>query len=294
MKIYRWMKFRDVMRAVLSAQGVDFALNQQTSAQERQAAHAINAAIEVAWRFHPWSCAVWVAKDLQTLANDAVQPFYEAGFSVLQSYEEDPLTEWQSTGDDTQGKLRISMEYGGEIVHPDDALATPWYLVRQACPQFGVDARSAATAYEQGECVYDASTGEAWRAVLAHTNVALPTAWKEWELGIEYAGGAATKIRRGGVLFVQKAGAVTTARINEPGYGADWLDSWEYTVHSWAPQRVPDFLLRSVVSGARVYMETPDLAAMEQAMRAGLEDAKVDEVRTRKQGLRNAGRNPGF
>jgi hypothetical protein len=79
----------------------------------------------------------------------------------------------------------------------------------------------------------------------------------------------------------------TAADNNDPAAGTDWQANWLASLHEWAPQRVPEFLLQALLHGASAWLERwtgPVTATMlDDAMRDWLESAVLDINQTQKQ-----------
>lgn len=270
-----WHKFEDLIREVAATQGFDYDAGQvENPGTVRKYAQALGAAVEIAWKFHAWPGCCWVM-------NAAVYDpslLCEKGYDVLALYSEEPLTAWNAGREPKTIPLR---ETSGRYLIQGDALTTPYYLIRTAPPRFGTAARSTSTAYEAGALIYDSATGEAWRCVTAHTDVAPATAWEEWADGGTYSAASGTRIRRNGVLWDCSSNHDSISATNEPGFGSAFWDVWSATVEKWAPQRLPHFLLQAVLHGARAWLhETPPLprSALEKQMEGWLA-SEVDDLK---------------
>lgn len=271
-----WHKWQDVMRELAATQGLDLDLNQIEAPTARRYAQAINAATEVAWKFHAWPGCCWVWEAANYHPANKLEP----GFDVLALYEEDPIAAWVAGTDPKRRNVRETQ--GRYVSAGATAPTTPYYLIRTAPPRFGTAARDTATAYEAGQLIYDSSTGEAWRCVRAHTNQALPASWEEWAAtpAFNYTAASTARIRRAGVLWDCSVDHDDLEAGTEPGYGANWTDFWSGTPHYWAPQRIPGFLLHAIIHGARSWLhESPPLprSAMEKQMEGWLA-AEVNDL----------------
>lgn len=284
----RWLKFRTVLEEVAATQNLDVALGQLDSAVvQRRLAQAINMSVEVAWKYHVWPEAAWICY----LTGTAIlADFFAAGHSVLQVYTENPLTKWEagSAAVPLQApKVARWREYGGTVRRQADDPV--WVLVRIPSPQFGVEARSTTTAYEQGEVIYDAATGECWACQKAHTNQAIPAEWSYWDADTEHA--TNDLVWHGGWLFKRNSAGGDPA---EPHIDPEWPTRWFSTTEKWCPVRLPHYLLPAVLAGARAWLDSPDTEAMERAMQGALSAQVQDRVYTRKQATPMTPAGPGF
>ncbi len=283
----RWLKFRTVLEEVAVTQNLDPTLGQLDSAVvQRRLAQAINMAVEVAWKYHLWPEAAWLV-DAVTTPNWAA--YFEQGSAVVASFKENPIEAWRAGRDP---KRRNWREGPGANTTPDDSAAVVYHLVRMAPPGFGVDARDNAAAYEKGEMIYDAATGECWRAQQAHTGQAPAAAWAHWVQG-EEVGEINFPVWHNGWLY-QSNYASENLPEEEPLAGANWFAAWDYDDEFWTPQRLPHYLLPAVLAGARAWLDSPDTEAMERAMQGALSTQVQDRVYTRKQATPMMPAGPGF
>ncbi len=274
----RWLPWSELLAEAGILRSLDASLNQIEGPEARRIAQAVNMAVDFAWKFHPWECACWFMRDLTGHAEDpAGTPLLENGYSLLQTYAEDPLAAWDAGRDPRTFAFRTGS--GRDRLYGDEA--TPFYLIRTAAPRFGGEDRSTSTAYKTGALIYDSATGECWRAVVGHTNTAVPATWEDWLLAAPMENGDLR--RRNGVLYEKAGGAEDASEATEPGFGADWAVSWEDTVHTWTPMRLPHFLLPAVLAGARSWMDSPNTGAMQEAMTPALETEVSDFTITRRQ-----------
>ncbi len=274
----RWIKFKEVLESVAATQNLDVSLGQLDSlVVQRRLVQAVNMAVDFAWKYHVWPDAAW----LNYLTGSArLSDTFAAGSSVLQVYTENPRSKWEagSALSPTQPpKIARWHEYGGTVRRQTDDPV--WLLVRIPAPQFSVEARSTSTAYEQGEVVYDPSTGECWVCQKAHTNEAIPSSWSYWDADTSYSSNAL--VWHGGWLFKRNG---TAGDDLEPHIDTDWATLWQNTTEEWCPVRLPHYLLRAVLAGARAWLDSPDSEAMERAMEAALHTEIHDRVYTRQQG----------
>jgi hypothetical protein len=265
-----WVKFTDLMKDVAATQNLDFDLGQILAPQRRRICEALNAATAYAWRFSLWPESV------------------ERGFDVLEAYTEDPTEAWEEGTDakvlpmrEAQGRIYVQGTTDGS--YDGEAL---FYAVRLAPPRWGADERSAATAYQPGDCIYDPATGEGWRCHRAHTNQSVSSTWDHWRSGVAYT----TETRlRGGVLFGCSQGHTASAD-NEPAFGVEWADNWpSSSIKYWSPQRLPEYLRTAVIMGARAWMESGVAAVMQEAMEDELLHLQQQMMVLRRQGLRQGG-----
>lgn len=289
----RWLKFREVLHAVAATQNLDVELGQLDSAVvQRRLVQAVNMAVDFAWKFHLWPEAAWL---FAAGEQDDARTVFPLGFQVVGSFAEDPLARWQggsSTLPAQAPALQRWREHGGRVVFETGRVVDTAFLqVRIPPPEFGVEARSASTAYGEGELVYDAATGECWRCQKAHTNAAPPAAWTYWSPETAYAADA--RVWRGGWLFKSK-GTYAPADYAEPAGGTGWAGKWNHTTEEWCPVRLPQYLLRAVLAGARAWLDSPDTEAMERAMEGALSTEIHDRVYTRKQGTATKPAGPRF
>lgn len=283
----RWLKFKEVLDQVAVTQNLDPTLKQiEGAGTQIRLAQAINMAVEVAWKYHLWPEAVWLV-DVVTTPDWAAH--FEQGCAVVASFKENPIEAWRAG---REPKRRNWREGAGTITTPNDSAAVVYHLVRTAPPEFGVDARDNAKAYEMGAVIYDAATGECWRAQQAHTGQAPAASWRHWEHG-EETGGANVAVWHNGWLY-QSMGAMEMLPEQEPVAGADWYSVWDYDDEFWTPQRLPQYLLPAVLAGARAWLDSPDTEAMERAMLGALSAQVHDRVYTRKQGAPMTPAGPGF
>lgn len=265
----RWLNWKELLEEAGILRNLDADLNQIERPELRRIAQAVNLAVDYAWKFHPWACACWIMRQLDNGADTPV-PLLENNFGVLRCYAEDPLAAWDAERNATI--LPVRLNQGTVTARPGSATET-WYAIRTAAPRFGGETRDNARQYRPGELVYDATTGECWRAVFTHTGTALPS-WSEWQAGeaIESSG---TLRRRNGVLYSSAAG-MDTGSTNEPGYGSGWEAVWSAIPRNWTPMRLPYFLLPAVLAGARSWMESTSSGAMQEAMIPALETEVSD------------------
>lgn len=273
----RWLKFRDVLHEVAATQNLDVAEGQLDSAVvQRRLAQAVNMAVDFVWKFHLWPEAAWLYYQTGSADMSLVFP---PGFSVVQVYAEDPLAKWEAGSAPVASlpaKLARWREFGGTVRRQSDDPV--WMVVRIPAPEFGVDARTTTTAYVPGDKVYDAATGECWVCQKGHTNEALPSSWAYWKAGKSYSENDLAW--HGGWLF-KRNGA---AGDYEPHYDENWPTTWSYSTVYWRPVRLPGYLLRAVLAGARAWLESPDTEAMERAMQGALGTEIHDFTYTRQQG----------
>lgn len=282
-----WHTWQDIMREVAASQNYDLDLNQVEAPVARKYAQAVNAAVDIAWKFHTWPDTCFVLNDMSVgggAGNDDI-PLLEHGYNLLALYNEDPLLAWDAGTDPERVQVR---EMPNGVARPTALPDTPFYLVRLAAPRFGTAARSVSTEYQRGDLAYDATTGEAWRCHRKHTNQAFVT-WRDFALDDYYATGDYT--RRNGVLFLSDTDSVA-ATDNEPCYATLWQDKWPGAPYYWAPQRLPSYLLQAVIHGARVWLnESPPLprSAMERQMEGWLAAEVDDLMNTRRQRFATGG-----
>jgi len=270
----RWIKWSELLQEAGVLLNLDAEQNQIEPLQARQLAQAVNQATAYAWKYHAWECACWV---MRVLAGAPGSNLLEPGYAVLQCYAEDPLAAWDDEDDPKTVAFRAAQGTVRTLeVAADETL---FYMVRTAPPRFGGEARDNSLTYAPGALVYDASTGECWRSTESHSGTALPAAWSEWVSGEAVTGGM--RRRRNGVLYTVD-NAHTTSEDTEPAYGAAWGE-WLQSMHVWAPQRLPEFLLPAVLAGARAWLESPSTAAMQEAMTAALDAEVQDHMLTRSQ-----------
>lgn len=282
----RWLKFRTVLEEVAVTQNLDPTLGQLDSVVvQRRLAQAINMAVEVAWKYHLWPEAVWLVDAVTT---PDWKSHFEQGCALVGSFSEQPFDAWRA---ERNPKRRNWREGAGTIITPDDSATVVYHLVRMAPPGFGVDARDNAAAYEKGDVIYDAATGECWRAQQAHTGQAPAAAWAHWEQGAESQGDA--PVWHNGWLYQARSSGENLPE-EEPLAGADWYDAWDYNDEFWTPQRLPQYLLPAVLAGARAWLDSPDTEAMERAMQGALSAQVHDRVYTRKQATAMTPAGPVF
>ena len=95
----------------------------------RRYAQAVNAALEIAWKFYAWPACCWVINGTQYDLPECL----ERGYDVLAYYAEDPLDAWNAG---TDPKVISVRETQGRYVAVGDAQTTPFWLVRTAPPRF--------------------------------------------------------------------------------------------------------------------------------------------------------------
>jgi len=273
----RWLTWKELLAEAGILRNVDAILNQIEGPEARRIAQAVNLATDFAWKFHPWECACWFMRNLESSSDEDKTPLVETGYAMMAVYAEDPLAEWDAGNNPKTTDFRN----GSGTIRLYEAADIPFYLIRTPPPRFGGEARDTATAYAPGALAYDSTTGECWRCTMTHTNTAFPT-WQEWKIARNYEPGNLYKLRRNGVLFTATQNAASSA-TNEPAYGSAWSTDWSETISVWTPMRLPEFLLPAVLAGARSWMENPNTGAMQEAMLPALETEISDFSITRRQ-----------
>ena len=248
------VSFDNLLRDLALARGLDMAAGEVSPGIARQMASALTRAAEYAYSVADWR-EVCVTVTALTHPDSTLRggALLAPGYTVLGVYAENPGTAYAAGESPTIVPHRTTTDGTLEL---QEAPASAWYRVRLAAPVFCADDWDSTKNYAPGDGCHtpaeDVTTpGDSWRALLGNLN-AEPIGFEDWRESTDLV--PDVWYRAAGVLW-KCIHAGTASDSNYPASGADWETYFDPTPHTWAPQRLPQFLKEAVLEGAAAFLQ---------------------------------------